>query len=32
MQGVPNIINEAIGGSNPMAQMATEYAFKGATD
>jgi len=31
MQGVPNIVSEAIGG-NPMTQMATEFALKGATD
>jgi hypothetical protein len=32
MQAVPNIINEAIGTSNPMGQMAAEYAFRGVND
>lgn len=31
MQAVPNIVSDAIG-SNPMTQIATEYALKGATD
>lgn len=32
MQGVPNIINEAIGNSNPMGQIAAEYALRGVND
>jgi len=32
MQGMPNLVSEAIGGSNAVTQMATEYAIKGASD
>lgn len=32
MAAVPNLINEAIGASNPMGQMAAEFAMKGVND
>ncbi len=30
--GVPNLINEALGNTNPMGQIAAEYAMKNVND